>query len=442
MQNKQLAARMSRVRPSPTAEISDKVRALVAQGKSVINLGEGELDFETPEHIKRAGIAAIERGDTKYTAVAGTPELLDAVREKFRRENGLDYARKEVIAGTGAKQLIFNALLATVSTGDEVLIAAPYWVSYPDMVGLCDGYTTVLPCSAADEWKLQPDVLRAAIGPSTRWLILNSPNNPSGAIYTREELKALTDVLLEHDHVLVMADDIYEHVRYSGDFYTVAQVEPRLTERTLTINGVSKGFSMTGWRLGYAGGPEWLINAMLTLQSQSTSNPSTISQAAAIAALQGGNDFMKTWLVSLASRRKMVLDAIARCAGLSCAVSEGAFYAFVDCSGVIGAVTPDGKRLGSDFDFASYLLEHAHVGTVHGAAFGVEDHIRIAYAVAPDMLEEACRRMESACAALTLATSTASASSSASVVEAFGIQSDTNASNPSPVSTHVPSAVA
>jgi len=409
----QLAARMSRVRPSPTAEISDKVRALVAQGKSVINLGEGELDFETPEHIKRAGIAAIERGDTKYTAVAGTAELLDAVRQKFSRENGLDYARKEVIAGTGAKQLIFNALLATVSAGDEVLITAPYWVSYPDMVGLCDGHTTVLPCYVADGWKLRPEVLRAAIGPSTRWLILNSPNNPSGAIYTRAELKALTDVLMEHEHVLVMADDIYEHVRYSGDFHTVAQVEPQLKARTLTVNGVSKGFSMTGWRLGYAGGPEWLIDAMLTLQSQSTSNPSTISQAAAIAALQGGNDFMKTWLLSLANSRKTVLDTIARCAGLSCAVSEGAFYAFVNCEGVIGAVTPSGTRITSDFDFASYLLDHAHVGTVHGTAFGVKDHLRIAYAVAPDMLAEACRRIEAACAALTLATAAPSATSSA-----------------------------
>ena len=399
---KQLATRMSRVRPSPTAEISDKVRALLAEGKAVINLGEGELEFETPEHIKLAGIQAIQRGDTKYTAVAGTAELLDAVRDKFLRENDLRFSRQEVIAGTGAKQLIFNAFLATISAGDEVLIAAPYWVSYPDMVGLCDGHTTVLPCHASDGWKLRPEVLRAAIGPSTRWLILNSPNNPSGAIYSRDELHALTDVLLEHDHVLLMADDIYEHVRYGGEFYTPAQVEPRLKERTLTINGVSKGYSMTGWRLGYAGGPEWLIGAMLTLQSQSTSNPSTISQAAAIAALQGGNGFMAAWLTSLASSRQTILDCIARCAGLSCAVSEGAFYAFVNCEGVIGATTPDGMCLQSDFDFATYLLQQAHVGTVHGTAFGVKDHIRIAYAVTPELLAEACRRIEAACAALTL----------------------------------------
>ncbi|MCY0386165.1 pyridoxal phosphate-dependent aminotransferase [Robbsia sp. Bb-Pol-6] len=403
MSSTKLAPRMRRVRPSPTAVISDKVRALLAQGKPVINLGEGELNFDTPAHIKRAGIAAIERGDTKYTAVAGTAELLAAIAEKFQRDNGIAYTSKEVIAGTGAKHLIFNALLATIDTDDEVLVCAPYWVSYPDMVALADGRTRVLPCAAADGWKLRPEVLRAAIGPKTRWLILNSPNNPSGAIYTHDELKALTDVLLEHDHVLLMADDIYEQVRYDGAFFTPAQVEPRLKERTLTINGVSKGYSMTGWRLGYAGGPAWLIAAMNTLQSQSTSNPSTISQAAAVAALRGGTAFMSDWLAALRAGRAAVLACIARCQGLSCSASEGAFYAFVDCSRLIGATTPDGTRLHSDLDFANYLLEAAHVGVVHGGAFGVEDHIRIAYAVAPATLAEACRRIEAACAALRLA---------------------------------------
>ncbi|MBN3727135.1 aminotransferase class I/II-fold pyridoxal phosphate-dependent enzyme [Burkholderia sp. Ac-20379] len=404
MTSNQLAPRMSRVQPSPTAAISDKVRALTAAGKAVINLGEGELHFDTPEHIKRAGIAAIERGDTKYTAVAGTAELLDAIIEKFDAENGIRYTRAEVIAGTGAKQLIFNALLATIAPEDEVLICAPYWVSYPDMVALADGRVRVLPSSADDGWKLRPEVLRAAIGPRTRWLILNSPNNPTGAVYTHDELKALTDVLVDHEHVLLMADDIYEHTRYTEGFATPVQIEPRLRERTLTVNGVSKGYSMTGWRIGYAGGPAWLIRAMVTLQSQSTSNPSTISQAAAIAALRGGTGFMRDWLGALRESRDRVLATVARCEGLQCDVAEGAFYAFVNCAGLVGATTPDGKVLRNDFDFASYLLDTAHVGVVHGGAFGVEHHVRIAYAVPMATLDEACRRIEAACAALVLPT--------------------------------------
>lgn len=400
MFSNQLAPRMQRVQPSPTAVISDKVRLLLARGKPVINLGEGELHFDTPAHIKQAGIAAIERGDTKYTAVAGTAELLKAIADKFARENGIQYSAQEVIAGTGAKQLIFNALLATIAPDDEVLICAPYWVSYPDMVALAEGRVRVLPSTPETGWKLQPDVLRAAIGPRTRWLILNSPNNPSGAIYTHDELKALTDVLVEHEHVLLMADDIYEHVRYDERFYTPVQVEPRLRERTLTVNGVSKGYSMTGWRIGYAGGPAWLIRAMQTLQSQSTSNPSTISQAAAMAALRGGTAFMSDWLTALQANRQMVLAAIERCPGLHCAASEGAFYAFVNCAGLIGATTPDGTVLSTDLDFANYLLDAAHVGVVHGSAFGVENHVRIAYAVPAQTLQDACGRIEAACAAL------------------------------------------
>lgn len=403
MSYSQLAPRMSRVRPSPTAVISDKVRALLAQGKPVINLGEGELHFDTPAHIKRAGIAAIERGDTKYTAVAGTAELLTAIVNKFARENGIQYSMQEVIAGTGAKQLIFNALLATIAPGDEVLICAPYWVSYPDMVALADGTTRVLQGSPEHSWKLQPDELRAAIGPRTRWVILNSPNNPTGAVYTREELRALADVLLEHEHVLLMADDIYEHVRYGGAFHTPVQVEPRLRERTLTVNGVSKVYSMTGWRIGYAGGPAWLIRAMQTLQSQSTSNPSTISQAATLAALEGGTEFLVEWLAELRQSRDLVVETVGRCQGLRCEAADGAFYAFVDCSAAIGAATPDGQVIATDLDFANYLLEAAHVGVVHGSAFGVDNHFRIAYAVPMPTLREACRRIEAACAALTLA---------------------------------------
>ncbi|CAG9225675.1 Aspartate/prephenate aminotransferase [Paraburkholderia tropica] len=399
----QLAPRMSRVRPSPTAAISDKVRELLAAGQSVINLGEGELHFDTPAHIKRAGIEAIERGDTKYTAVAGTSELLAAIVEKFARENGVRYGMDEVIAGTGAKQLIFNALLATLAPGDEVLICAPYWVSYPDMVALAEGRARVLSGDPANGWKLDAQTLRAAITPKTRWLILNSPNNPTGAVYTREELRALADVLLDHEHVLLMADDIYEHVRFSGPFSTPAEVEPRLRERTLTVNGVSKGYSMTGWRIGYAGGPAWLVRAMQILQSQSTSNPSTISQAATVAALRGGLSFLDDWLVELRANRDLVNATIARCAGLHCEPADGAFYAFVNCAGLIGATTPDGTILRDDLAVATWLLESAHVGVVHGSAFGVEDHVRIAYAVPVETLKEACRRIEAACATLTLA---------------------------------------
>lgn len=402
MSHSLLAARMSRVRPSPTAVISDKVRALLAQGKPVINLGEGELSFDTPDHIKAAGVAAIERGDTKYTAVAGTAALLRAVAAKFARDNGLRYTADELIAGTGAKQLIFNALLATIDAGDEVLLCAPYWVSYPDMVGLAGGTARVLPSTAEQGWKLQAETLRAAITPKTRWLILNSPNNPSGAIYSREELKALTDVLLEHEHVLLMADDIYELVRYGTPFYTPAQVEPRLHGRTLTVNGVSKSYSMTGWRLGYAGGPAWLIGAMQTLQSQSTSNASTISQAAAIAALEGNTTFFDAWRDTLSANRQCVLDTVARCPGLHCDVSEGAFYAFVSCQALIGAQTPDGTVLDSDLAVADYLLATAYVGVVHGAAFGTPGYLRLAYAVEPAQLQDACTRIVEACAMLTL----------------------------------------
>jgi aspartate aminotransferase len=394
---------MARVRPSPTAEISNKVRALKNQGKNVINLGEGELSFDTPEHIKQAGIAAIQQGQTKYTAVEGTAELLEAVIEKFARENGLQYTRAEVIAGSGAKQLIFNALLATVEAGDEVLITAPYWVSYPDMVALAEGSTRVLPCTAADGWKITPEALEAAIGPKTRWLVLNSPNNPSGAIYSKAELEALAAVLVEHQRVLVMADDIYEHVRYEKAFYTPAQVEPRLKDRTLTINGLSKGYSMTGWRLGFAGGPAWLIAAMQTLQSQSTSNPSSISQAAAVAALRGSKGFLTGWIEELRRGRELLLDTIERAPGLKCEAPEGAFYAFVNCEGVVGAKAPDGRVVRNDLDFANYLLEVAHVGVMHGDAFGVPNHIRIAYAVEHSTLRDACSRIEKACAELSLA---------------------------------------
>jgi aspartate aminotransferase len=396
-----LAQRMSRVRPSPTAEISDKVRALTAAGHSVINLGEGELDFPTPAHIAQAGIDAINAGDTKYTAVPGTARLKQAIIDKFSRENGLSYQPSGVIAGAGAKQLIFNALMATVNPGDEVIIAAPYWVSYPDMVSLAEGETRIVQCLESDGWKLQPAALEAAITERTRWVLLNSPNNPTGAVYSEAEIKALTDVLLRHEQVLILADDIYEHTRFGRPFYTPAQVEPRLLPRTLTVNGLSKAFSMTGWRIGYAGGPKWLVDALQVLQSQSTSNPSSISQAAAIAALDGGTQFIEGWIERLATRRDRVLTSVKRIAGLTCAMPEGAFYLFVNCQGMYGRQTPDGKTIATDLDFASYLLDAAKVGTVHGSAFGAPGYLRIAYAVDDGVLDDACQRIEAACDQLT-----------------------------------------
>jgi aspartate aminotransferase len=400
MSNPVLAHRMSRVRPSPTAEISDKVRALTAAGHSVINLGEGELDFPTPPHIAEAGIQAIKAGETKYTAVPGTARLKQAIIDKFARENGLSYKASEVIAGAGAKQLIFNALMATLNPGDEVIVPAPYWVSYPDMVSLAEGECKIVQCHEADGWKLQPQALEAAITPRTRWVLLNSPNNPTGAVYSEAEIRGLTDVLLRHEHVLVLADDIYEHTRFGQPFFTPAQVEPLLLPRTLTVNGLSKAFSMTGWRIGYAGGPKWLIDALQVLQSQSTSNASSISQAAAIAALDGGTGFIDEWISRLAARRDRVLASVGRIAGLECAMPEGAFYLFVNCQGMYGKKSPEGKAITDDFAFASYLLDAAKVGTVHGSAFGAPGYLRIAYAVNDEVLADACQRLEQACAQL------------------------------------------
>lgn len=395
------ASRLQRVRPSPTAVIADRVRALTAAGVDVINLGEGELDFDTPQHIKQAGIEAIVQGDTKYTAVAGTAQLKSAIISKFSRENHLSYLPNEVIAGSGAKQLIFNALMATVSTGDEVIIPAPYWVSYPDMVSLADGEYRIVPCFEQNGWKLQPADLAGAITAKTRWLILNSPNNPTGAIYSADELRALAKVLLEHPHVLIMADDIYEHISHPPTlFATLAQVEPRLKHRILTVNGVSKGYSMTGWRIGYAGGPAWLISAMQIIQSQSTSNPSSISQAATVAALERSSSFLAEWRTILATRRQKIMNCLESIDGLSADLPPGAFYVFANCAGMIGKITPKGQIIGSDVDFVEYLLDSAHVATLQGSAFGASPYLRIAYAIDDSRLDEACARMIQACAAL------------------------------------------
>ncbi|MEQ9862453.1 pyridoxal phosphate-dependent aminotransferase [Pectobacterium cacticida] len=393
-----LAPRMQRVRPSPTAAIADRVRALQQQGADIISLGLGELDFATPATINQAGIDAIKRGETKYTAVGGTAALKTAIINKFAGDNGLNFTPQEIVAGTGAKQLIFNALQATLSRGLEAIIPAPYWVSYPDMVALAEGEPVIVSTQEDDGWKLTPQSLAAAITPRTRWLILNSPSNPTGALYSREELRALAEVLLTAPQVLVLADDIYEKLRYDdAPFYTLAQIAPALRERILTVNGFSKGFSMTGWRLGYAAGPAWLISAMTILQSQSTSNPCSLAQAAGVAALTQPADFLPQWLASLDKRRRRVMALIEQVDGLSAISPQAAFYVFANCSGLIGQSTPEGIRLNDDAAVANYLLTAAHVATLPGTAFGTPGYLRLAYALDDARLALACQNIAEAC---------------------------------------------
>jgi aspartate aminotransferase len=396
-----LADRLDRIKPSPTIAVTMKARELKAAGRDVIGLGAGEPDFDTPDNIKEAAIAAMRRGDTKYTDVDGTPALKKAICAKFKRENGLDYKPEQISVGTGGKQVLYNALTATVEAGDEVIIPAPYWVSYPDIVLLAEGKPVFVPCPQNNGFKLLPEDLEAAITPRTKWLILNSPNNPTGAAYSRAELKALTDVLLRHPHVWVLTDDMYEHLVYDGfEFTTPAQVEPRLYDRTLTMNGVSKAYCMTGWRIGYAGGPVPLIKAMAKLQSQSTSNPSSISQAAAVAALNGPQDFIARNNAVFKERRDLVVDMLNKAPGLNCPRPEGAFYVYPSCAGAIGKTTPQGKVIKTDDDFVTYLLEAEGVAAVQGSAFGLSPYFRISYATATDLLRDACSRIQRACQAL------------------------------------------
>jgi len=396
------ANRLSRVKPSPTLVVTAKAAELKAAGKDVIGLGAGEPDFDTPEHIKEAAIEAIRRGDTKYTAVAGTPALKKAIIDKFKRENGLEYAANQIVAGVGAKQVIFNALLATLNAGDEVIIPAPYWVSYPDMVLFAEGAPVVVTCREEDGFKLTPDALKKAITPKSKWLILNSPSNPTGAAYTKAELRALADVLLQFPQVWIMADDIYEHLAYDGfEFNTIAQIEPKLYDRTLTVNGVSKAYAMTGWRIGYAGGPKALISAISDIQSHSTSNACSISQAASVAALNGPQEFLQTWKASFAKRRNLVVDALNTVPGLKCLKPEGAFYVFPNMKALIGKKTPKGATISNSMEFCNYLLEEALVAAVAGSAFGSEGYFRISYATSEKLLSEAMTRIKNACAALT-----------------------------------------
>jgi aspartate aminotransferase len=396
-----IASRLSNIKPSPTIAVTQKARELKAAGRNIIGLGAGEPDFDTPDNIKEAAIAAIRAGDTKYTAVDGTPALKKAICAKFKRENGLDYTPEQVTVGTGGKQVLYNALMATLNPGDEVIVPAPYWVSYPDMVLLAEGVPVPVECPASTGFKLQPADLEKAITPKTKWLILNSPNNPTGAAYTRAELKALTDVLVRHPHVWVMTDDMYEHLNYDGfEFTTPAQVEPSLYDRTLTVNGVSKAYAMTGWRIGYAAGPKELIKAIGVIQSQSTSNPSSVSQAAAVEALNGPQDFIKTRADAFKERRDLVVSMLNQATGIKCHKPEGAFYVYPSCEGTIGKTTPDGKVIETDEDFVTYLLESEGVAVVQGSAFGMAPFFRISYATSTAELEEACQRIQRACAAL------------------------------------------
>jgi len=397
-----IAHALERVKPSPTMAITSKAREMKAAGFDVIGLGAGEPDFDTPDNIKQAAIAAIQRGETKYTAVDGIPELKRAIVAKFARENDLTYKPAEITVGSGGKQVLYNALVATLNPGDEVIVPSPYWVSYPDIVLLAGATPAIVETKVEEGFKLSPKALAAAITPRTKWFIFNSPSNPTGAAYTRDEIKALTDVLLKHENVWVLSDDIYEHLVYDGfAFSTPAQVEPKLKGRTLTMNGVSKAYSMTGWRIGYAGGPEPLIKAIATLQSQSTSNPCSISQWASVEALEGPQDFLKSWVASFQDRRDLVVSMLNQAKGISCPTPEGAFYVYPSCAGVIGRTSRDGKKIETDEDFATALLQEEGVAVVHGAAFGLSPFFRISYATGIEALEEACRRIQRFCANVT-----------------------------------------
>jgi aspartate aminotransferase len=396
-----LAESIGRIKPSPTIAITGLAKELKAQGKDIISLSAGEPDFDTPENIKEAAIAAIRRGESKYTIVDGIPELKAAIVKKFKRDNQLDYKPSQVTVGTGGKQVLFNALMATLNPGDEVIIPAPYWVSYPDIVLLASAKPVPVQTRIEDGFKMTAEALERAITPKTKWLIFNSPSNPSGAAYSRAELKALTDVLVKHSHVWVLSDDMYEHLVYDDfEFTTPAQIEPQLYDRTLTMNGMSKAYCMTGWRLGYAAGPEILIKAMAKLQSQSTTNPSSISQWAGVEALNGTQDFIPKHNKVFKERRDLVVSMLNQTNGLSCPKPEGAFYVFPSCKGTIGKTAPSGQKIDTDEDFVRELLATEGVAVVHGTAFGTAPAFRISYATATKDLEEACSRIQRFCGSL------------------------------------------
>jgi aspartate aminotransferase len=397
-----LSPRMALVRPSPTLAVTDNAKALKAKGLDVIVLAQGEPDMDTPANICEAAVQAIRAGQTRYTPVNGTVELKKAIVAKFLRDHAMTINPNDVIIGTGGKQVLFNALVATLGEGDEVLIPAPCWVSYPDMAILAGGKAVTVACGAETNFKITPAQLQKAITPRTRWLILNSPSNPTGSVYTEQELRLLGDVLKSHPNVLVMVDDMYEKLLFDGTtFCTLAQAAPAIADRILTVNGVSKAYCMTGWRIGYGPGPSWLIEAMSTIQSQSTSNPSSISQAAAVEALNGPQDFIAKHNVIFQRRRDMVVRLLNECPGITCLKPQGAFYVYPSCAGTLGKTTPKGKKINNDFDFATALLDEKLVAVVPGEAFGLAPYFRISYATSDAILEEACKRIHAFCASLT-----------------------------------------
>ena len=378
--------------------VTQQARELKSQGKDIIGLGAGEPDFDTPEHIKNAAITAINNGDTKYTPVDGTPELKSAIKDKFKRDNNLEYNLDEISVGTGGKQIIFNAFAVTLDKGDDVLIPAPYWVTYPDVVNYFNAQNIFIECSESNNFKITPEQLDESITPSTKWFILNSPSNPTGACYTEKELKDISDILEKNPHVNILTDDLYEHLIYdSADFYTIAEVNPNLKDRVLTLNGVSKAYAMTGWRIGYAGGNKDLIKAMGKLQSQSTSNPTSISQAAAVEALNGDHSFISERNLVFKNRRDQLLESLNDMKGITCNTPNGAFYVFPSCKEIIGKKTKDGIEINNDEDFTSALLKHAGVAVVQGSAFGLEGYFRISYATSDENLTNACDRISKFC---------------------------------------------
>jgi len=396
-----IAPALNRISPSPTLAMTSRVLELKAKGVDVIGLSAGEPDFDTPDFVKEAAIAAIRNGQTKYTNVDGTAELKAAIAGKFKRDNGLTYEASQISVNVGGKHTLFNALVATVSAGDEVIIPAPYWVSYPDIVQFAGGTPVFIRAGADKNYKVTPDQIDAAITPQTKWLLLNSPSNPSGAAYSAAELTAIAEVLRRHPHVWIMTDDMYEHILYDDfEFATIAQVAPDLYDRTLTINGCSKAYSMTGWRIGFAGGPVEIIKAMAKLQSQSTSNPCSIAQAAATAALNGDQGFLKERATAFQKRRDLVVSMLNQAKGINCPRPEGAFYVYPDVSGLIGRKTPAGKTIANDADLIDYFLDDHRVAAVHGAAFGLEPAFRVSYATSEPVLTEACSRIQTAAAAL------------------------------------------
>ena len=397
-----IASRLSRIKPSPTVSLTGKVAELKSAGRDIIGLGAGEPDFDTPDHIKEAAIAALNAGETKYTPVPGILALRQAICDKFKRENGIDYTPNQVTVGCGGKQVIYNAFMASLDAGDEVIIPTPYWVSYPDMVALAEGTPVLIEGAEDNGFKITAEQLGAAITPKTKWVMLNSPSNPTGAAYSRDELKALTDVLVRHKHVWILTDDIYEHITYDDfEFTTPVEIEPSLKDRTLTLNGLSKAFSMTGWRVGYGAGPIELIQAMNVVQSQSTTQTCSISQAAAVVALNSEMDFLPGWIAAFKGRRDLVVSMLNQASGITCRTPEGAFYVYPNCAGLIGKKTPDGGTIANDTNFVTYLLETEGVAVVQGEAFGLSPHFRISYATSDEVLIDACERIQRACASLT-----------------------------------------